>query len=82
MDRIAKLLVAVVLLAVAAFCAFGFLASYEPPPSPARLALRLAYAAVGLASLAGAGVLIARALAVRRPPRGFPVEPRPPHEEP
>ena len=46
---------AVFLLVVVAFCAFGFLATFEPPGVPARLV----YIAFGTASLLGAGRLVA-----------------------
>ncbi len=55
MPRFAKLLLAVVLLAVAGFCVFGFLATYE---SPGFAVWRVSYAAVGLVALLGAGGLI------------------------
>ncbi len=42
------------LLAVAAFCAFGFLATFEPTSNPGQfLAFRFGYAVVGLGCLAG-----------------------------
>lgn len=40
--------------ALAGFCFFGFLATYEPPGSRT---LRIAYAVVGVACVAGAGVV-------------------------
>ena len=43
-----KLLSALVLLAVAAFCGFGFLATFEPPGS---VGFRIVYALIGLACL-------------------------------
>lgn len=42
-------LLAIVLVLVILFCAFGFMATYEPPGSPG---LRLVYASVGVASFA------------------------------
>lgn len=41
---------AVILLAVAAFCGIGFLATYEPPGWPV---LRIVYAVVGIACIGG-----------------------------
>jgi len=55
-------LVAVTSLAFAAFCAFGFLASFEPGIA---LAWRVGYAALGILSLAiAAGGVV---MAVRKP---------------
>jgi len=73
MPRFAKLLLAVVLLAVAGFCVFGFLATYEPP---GLVVWRVIYAALGLVSLLGAGGLIFGSRG--GPSRGFPIEPRRP----
>ena len=43
------------LLAVAAFCLFGFLATFEPTDRPGQfLAFRVGYAVVDIACLAGA----------------------------
>lgn len=47
----------VALLALAGFCVFGFFATHQPPETTARVALRIAYAVVAVASLAGAGLL-------------------------
>jgi hypothetical protein len=44
---------AVFLLSVAAFCIFGFLASFELPGSPA---IRIIYAVCGMSSLIGAAL--------------------------
>jgi len=76
MPRFAKLLLAVVLLAVAGFCVLGFLATYEPPGA---VVLRVIYAAVGLLSLLGAVGLIFSSRG--GPSRGFPIEPRRPDGE-
>jgi hypothetical protein len=46
---------AVFLLAIAAFCVFGFLATFEPPVSAP---VRVIYAALGVTSLAGAAWLV------------------------
>jgi peptidoglycan/LPS O-acetylase OafA/YrhL len=50
-----RLVVALILVAVAAFCAFGFLATFEPPGYPV---LRLAYATLRVVCLLGAGWLV------------------------
>jgi hypothetical protein len=49
-----RLLVAFALVAVAAFCVFGFLATFEPP---GFLAVRLVYGILGILCLAGAARL-------------------------
>lgn len=59
-----KLLVAVFgslfLLAVAAFCVFGFLATFEPTSN--AFAFRIGYTVVGLGCLVGVGFLMANAV--------------------
>jgi hypothetical protein len=51
------------LLSVAAFCAFGFLATFEPTTRPGEfLAFRIGYATVGLGCIAGAVLLIVTAM--------------------
>ena len=50
-----RLWLALMLLPVAAFCGFGFLATYEPPGYPV---LRLAYGILGVSCLVGAGRLV------------------------
>jgi hypothetical protein len=50
MFTLARVTVAVVLIGVAGFCVFGFLASYEPPGSPT---FGVVYGALGLLCLAG-----------------------------
>ena len=49
------------LLAVAAFCVFGFLATLEPTDSP-PVAFRIGYSAVGLSSIVGAMLMIVNAV--------------------
>lgn len=49
----------VLLLAVAAFCAFGFLATFEPGDF---MVFRVGYAVVGLGCVAGAIAIIAKAI--------------------
>ena len=59
-----KLLVAIpgslLLLAIAAFCAFGFMATFEPTAN--ALAFRIGYAVVGVGCLIGVVLLIVNAL--------------------
>jgi hypothetical protein len=50
MPLILRILVALALLPIAAFCAFGFLATFEPP---GHIPLRIAYGVVGMACLIG-----------------------------
>ena len=57
MPMLARVTFAVILIALAGFCVFGFLATYEPPGSPT---LRVIYGAVGLLCLAGAGRVLFR----------------------
>ncbi|MBC8876831.1 MAG: hypothetical protein H8E44_45975 [Planctomycetes bacterium] len=49
-----KLFGSVLLLAVAGFCAFGFLATFEPLPPAEQWTWRGIYIVIGLACLAGA----------------------------
>jgi hypothetical protein len=52
-----------VLLAVAAFCPFGFLATFEPTDKAVQfMAFRIGYAVVGLCCVEGAGFLIANSV--------------------
>ena len=51
---ILRLFGSVLLLAVAAFCAFGFLATFEPLPPAVQWTWRGIYILIGLACLAGA----------------------------
>ena len=59
-----KLLVAILgsllLLAIAAFCAFGFMATFEPTAN--ALAFRIGYAVIGLGCLVGVGFLVGNAV--------------------
>ena len=62
-----KLFVAILgsllLLAVAAFCGFGFLATFEPTDNVAQfMALRIGYSVMCLVCLVGVGFLIAKAV--------------------
>ena len=47
-------------LAVAAFCGFGFLATFEPTKD--AIAFRIGYAVIGFGCLVGVGFLIANSL--------------------
>ena len=53
---IVKLLAALALVAVAAFCGFGFLATFEPGPNV--VAWRIGYSLVGLSCLAATTLLL------------------------
>lgn len=57
MATVARVVVSAALLAVAAFCAFGFLATYEPPGFPAA---RAVYGTVGAACVVAAGWALMR----------------------
>ena len=50
------LLFAVMLLMLAAFCLFGFLASFEPTDK--AIVFRIGYAVIGVSCLVGSGGLI------------------------
>ena len=59
-----KLLVAILgslpLLAVAAFCGFGFLATFEPSDNATQfIAFRIGYSVIGIGCFVGVGFLIA-----------------------
>ena len=53
-----KPILILVLLGLAAFCAFGFVATFEPIERDVQLAWRTAYGVVGLAALAGMALLL------------------------
>jgi len=59
-----KLFVAIfgslLLLAVAAFCIFGFMATFEPTSN--ALAFRIGYTVIGLGCMIGVGNLVANAV--------------------
>jgi hypothetical protein len=55
MEALARGLLAVVLLGVAGFAVFGFLATFEPMDAVVQWTWRGVYAAAGLASVAGIG---------------------------
>lgn len=57
------LLAAPFLLAIAAFCGFGFMATFEPTDKVAQfMAFRVGYALVGASCLVGVLLLVADAL--------------------
>ncbi len=56
MSTLVRILFALLLLAVAGFCVFGFMATYEPPADVNRL-LRVIYGVVGIGCVAGAAWL-------------------------
>ena len=62
MKIILTVVASLLLLAVAAFCLFGFLATFEPTDSPGRfLAFRIGYGVVGVGCLAGIVALVVKA---------------------
>ena len=54
----ARVLGALLLLALAGACSFGFQASFEAASLAARLPFQLGYGLLGLAALAGAGRIV------------------------
>lgn len=54
-----KWIFALILVALAAFCLFGFLASFEPGVKSAMM-FRFVYAIAGIACLAGVGWIVLR----------------------
>ncbi len=60
MKLLMPILGSLVLLAVAAFCVFGFLATFEPTSNV--MAFRIGYTIIGLGCLVGVGVLVANAV--------------------
>lgn len=57
------ILSSLVLLVCAAFCLFGFLATFEPTTNTAQFMMfRFGYAVFGLGCIAGAGILIANSV--------------------
>jgi roadblock/LC7 domain-containing protein len=63
MKVIVEVVAAVVLLALAAFCLFGFLATYEPTEAPGmNWTFRIGYAVVGISCVVCVVVLILKAV--------------------
>ena len=63
MKLLAAILGSVFLLVVAAFCVFGFMATFEPTDRTAEfLAFRIGYAVVGVGCLVAVGVLLMKTM--------------------
>lgn len=61
MKLLVGILGSIFLLAVAAFCGFGFMATFEPTDNDAQfMAFRIAYAIIGIGCLVGTSSLIAK----------------------
>ena len=60
MNLLVVILGSLLLMAVTAFCVFGFLATFEPTEK--ALAFRIGYAVICLGCLLGAGVLLVNAV--------------------
>ncbi|MBL8823755.1 MAG: hypothetical protein JNJ77_14295 [Planctomycetia bacterium] len=56
MPRVARLLLVAMLLGIAAFCVFGFLATFEPTPRDV-LPWQVGYGATAFVAVLGAGFL-------------------------
>ncbi len=66
MRLLVAILGSVFLLAVAGFCVFGFLATFEPTDRTAEFwAFRIGYAVVGIGCLIGTGVSLVKAMSKR-----------------
>ena len=63
MKFLVAILGSLLLLAVAAFCGFGFLATFEPTDNTTQfLAFRIGYTVIGLGCVVGAGFLFVNAV--------------------
>lgn len=63
MKLVVSIFGSLLLLAVAAFCLFGFLATFEPTDKTTQfMAFRIGYALIGVGSLVGIIFLISKAL--------------------
>ena len=60
MGKLMRIIGALALLALAAFCVFGFMASYEYHDAAKRLPWQIGYGMLGLACLSGAILLLRR----------------------
>lgn len=59
MKQLLTIVGSLLLLALAAFCVFGFMATFEPTDQPEIfMAFRVGYAVVGIGSLVGMAVLL------------------------
>ena len=66
MKLFVTILGSILLLAVAAFCVFGFLATFEPTDKTTQfMASRIVYGLVGVGCLVGVFVLILRSMSQR-----------------
>lgn len=63
MKLLGAILGSLLLLAVAAFCGFGFLATFEPTDNVTQfMAFRIGYGVIGVGCLVGIGFLIMNAV--------------------
>ena len=63
MKLLVTILASLFLLAVFAFCVFGFMATFEPTDRTAEFfAFRIGYAVVGVGCVIGLGVLLVKAM--------------------
>ncbi len=63
MKPFVAILGSLLLLAVAAFCGFGFLATFEPTDNVTQfMAFRIGYLVIGIGCLVGVGFLMAKGL--------------------
>ena len=63
MKLLVTILGSLLLLAVAAFCVFGFLATFEPTDKTDQfMAFRIGYTVIGLGCVGGAGFLFVNAV--------------------
>ena len=66
MKRLVAILASLPLLAIAAFCVFGFMATFEPTDRTTEfLAFRIGYAVVGVGCLVAVGVLLMKTMSKR-----------------
>ena len=62
MKYVGTSILCVLLVAVSAFCGFGFMATFEPLENPAAgMVFRIGYGVIGLSAILGIVLLIARA---------------------
>ena len=59
MRIVAAIIGSLILLPIAAFCVFGFMATFEPDESVEFMVFRIGYTVIGLGCLAGIIALIA-----------------------
>jgi len=58
MQTVSRIIGVVVLLAVAGFCTFGFMATYEYSEVSKRLPWQIGYGLIGVTCLVGVGVVL------------------------